>query len=147
MDLQGTLVTAASNISGFGVVVIAFRLERELKIEEQNQDKPEQNKTRHWIPIADWLVIAAILMSFTFVVVPLVSSDLPSERTMRFASGVCSATAVMVAGYIPAILAHYNFIYGLKESRTNPTLWEAIFVFLTLGSAGAAFWYAFAASP
>ena len=33
----------------------------------------------------------------------------------------------MLAGYIPSILAHYEFFFGL----TNPTFWEGIFLAAT----------------
>ncbi len=37
----------------------------------------------------------------------------------------------MLAGYIPSILAHYHFFYGLTKDRTNPTFWEGMFIALT----------------
>lgn len=43
---QGSLLNAASFISGFGVAVFVFRLQREI------------NLAKRWIPPADWLVIA-----------------------------------------------------------------------------------------
>jgi len=40
---------------------------------------------------------------------------------MRFASAICSAMAIMLAGYIPSILANYHFHLRLMKQRTNPT--------------------------
>jgi hypothetical protein len=45
----------------------------------------------------------------------------------------------MLAGYIPSILAHYHFIYGLPKERTNPTFWEGVFVVATVFAAATAF--------
>ena len=119
MNHQDVLVTAASIIAGFGSAVIAFRLERELDIEEKNVDRPSHRKERHWIPVSDWLVVIASVGALCFVVAPLVAIPSPSDTTIRLASAVCSATAIMLAGYIPSILAHYHFIYGLTKERTN----------------------------
>ena len=135
MDHQDVLVTAASIIAGFGSAVIAFRLERELNIEAKNEERPKHRKERHWIPVSDWLVVIASVGALCFVVAPLVATPSPSDNTVRLASAVCSAAAIMLAGYIPSILAHYHFIYGLTKERTNPTFWEGAFVLLTLVAA------------
>jgi hypothetical protein len=132
MNHPDILVTAASIIAGFGSAVIAFRLERELDIEEKNEERPTHRKERHWIPVSDWLVVVASVGALCFVVAPLVAAESPSDSMIRLASAVCSAAAVMLGGYIPSILAHYHFIYGLTEERTNPTFWEGVFVFITL---------------
>jgi hypothetical protein len=58
---------------------------------------------------------------------------------LRLASAVCCASAIMLAGYIPSILAHYRFFVGLTEERTNPTFWEGVFLALTVTAALAAF--------
>jgi len=116
MDHQDVLVTAASIIAGFGSAVIAFRLERELDIEEKNEDG-----------------------ALCFVVAPMVATPTPSHGMMRFSSAICSAMAIMLAGYIPSILAHYHFIYGLPKERTNPTFWEGVFVLATVLAGATAF--------
>lgn len=139
MDHQDVLVTAASIIAGFGSAVIAFRLARELDIEEKNEERPRHRKERHWIPVADWLVVTANVGALCLVVAPLVATPTPSDGMIRFASAICSAMAIMLAGYIPSILAHYRFIYGLTEERTNPTFWEGVFVLATVVAAAAAF--------
>ena len=134
-DFQGTLVTAASIIAGFGSLVIGFRLEREL----EPHDKRDARASKQWIPVSDWLIIASTAASMGLVVAPLVASEHPDEATLRLAAAVCSGSAVMVAGYVPAILAHYHFIYGLQRSRSNPTFWEGVFVLVTLALAALAF--------
>lgn len=56
MDHQNLLVTAASIIAGFGSAVIAFRLERELDIEEKNEEGRgiEKSATGFQCPIGWW---------------------------------------------------------------------------------------------
>src|SRR5262249_32145308 len=131
--------TAASIIAGFGSAVIAFRLERELDIEEKNEEKPKHGKERHWIPASDWLVVTASVGALCFLVAPMVGTPTPSHSMMRFSSAICSAMAIMLAGYIPSILAHYHFIYGPPKERTNPTFWEGVFVLATVLAAATAF--------
>jgi hypothetical protein len=47
---------------------------------------------------------------------------------------------IMLAGYIPSILAHYHFhLRGLMKQRTNPTLWGGVFILTTLVAAATAF--------
>ena len=125
-----SLITAASIMAGFGAVFFAFRLERELKLFDKT-DEPA------WIPVSDWLLIAAIIISLVIVVVPLVSLSPPTDPSVARARAACAAAAIMIAGYIPSILAHYNFIYWLDKGkkRPNPTVPEAILVILTIAVA------------
>lgn len=123
MDHQNLLVTAASIIAGFGSAVIAFRLERELDIEEKNEEGRGIEKSAT-IPVSDWLVVTASIGALCFVVAPLVATPTPSDAVIRFVSAICSAMAIMLAGYIPSILAHYRFIYGLTEEPNQSNVME-----------------------
>jgi hypothetical protein len=137
MSHEDTLVTAASLIAGFGSAVIVFRLE--LDIEEKNMERPIRQEEDHWIPASDWLIVASSICALSLVVAPLVAIKSPSVGTVRLASAVCSAAAIMLAGYIPSILTHYRFIYELSKVRKNSTFWEAVFLSLTVVAALAAF--------
>lgn len=140
MSHPDTLVTAASIIAGFGAALIAFRLERELEIERRDQELPPHRREGHWFPASDWLLVISNVAALCFVVAPLVAIESPSPRTIRLTSAVCTATAIMLAGYIPSILAHYRFFYGLtKKERKNPTLLEAVFLSITVIAAILAF--------
>jgi hypothetical protein len=125
-----SLITAASIMAGFGAVFFAFRLERELKLFDETDE-------RNWIAVSDWLLIAAVIISLVIVVVPLVSLSPPTNLAVTRARAACAAAAIMIAGYIPSILAHYNFIYwlGKGKGRSNPTVSEAILVILTIAVA------------
>jgi hypothetical protein len=134
-----TLVTAASIIAGFGAALIAFRLERELNIEEKDRELPQQQREGHWFPASDWLLVVSNVGALCLVVAPLVATASPSQRLIRFTSAVCTAAAIMMAGYIPSILAHYHFFYGLTtKERKNPTLWEGVVIAVTIVSAAVA---------
>ncbi|MFZ0009763.1 MAG: hypothetical protein WAK94_16130 [Steroidobacteraceae bacterium] len=139
MSHADTLVTAASLIAGFGSAVIAFRLQRELDIEEKNEQRPPHLREQHWFPASDWLIVASNIGALCFVVAPLVALDSPSPRMVRLASAACCAAAIMLAGYIPSILAHYRFLVGLTKERSNPTFWEGAFLLCTVIGACAAF--------
>ena len=128
------LITAASLIAGFGVTVLMFRLQRELQISDENWKQPENlHPTPTWLALADYLVIVAILISLLFAVVPLLLSS--SLRLPRVAS--LSAT-ILLAGYVPSILAHYRFLYWLHKSRGPFLFWEVLLVLITFVSAAVA---------
>jgi len=131
-DNPDSLITAASIMAGFGSIFFAFRLERELHIADENRKKPIKEREITWIAFADWMLILAIIVSLVAVVVPLVSPGKLTDASLDRARAACAAAAVMIAGYIPSILAHYNFIRWLDKSRTNPTPLEGLCVFLTL---------------
>jgi hypothetical protein len=118
---------------------MAFRLQRELDIEEKNEERPRHMREQHWFPASDWLIVASNMSALCFVVAPLVALESPSQRMVRFASATCCAAAIMLAGYIPSILAHYEFFFGLTKERSNPTFWEGIFLAVTAICAVAAF--------
>ena len=91
-----------------------------------------KNKETIWLPAADWLLVGATLVSLLLVIVPLVT--LPEVRIAAAASG---AAAIMVAGYVLAILGHYRIVFGQKRSgpRHNPEPSELLFVTVALVAA------------
>lgn len=126
-----TLATIGSIIAMFGVAMLFFRIQRELQMGEKGEIV--------WLPWADWLLIAATLISLVFVIVPVTISD---ER--RIPSLAAGAAAIIVAGYVLAILAHYRIIGGRTfiwwgtertSPRRNPEPPERFLVVIT--SAGA----------
>jgi len=62
---RGTLATIASIISAFGVPMLYFRIERELRMRKKEEIV--------WLPAADWLLVGATLVSLLLVIVPLVT--------------------------------------------------------------------------
>jgi hypothetical protein len=118
---RGTLATIASIISAFGVPMLYFRILRELQMRDEGEPV--------WLPVADWLLVGATLVSLLLVIVPLVT--LPDVRLPAAASG---AAAIMVAGYVLAILGHYRIFFGQKRTgpRDNPEPSELFFVTVAL---------------
>ena len=119
------LITVAGIVFGFGVVVIMFRIERELKM----RDKGEQN----WIAYSDYLVFASIGASIFIVLLPVLT--VPAYRfIIPAARAGCVAAIILEAGYIPSILAHYRL--GIGEHRTggrdNPEPAERLLVRATV---------------
>jgi hypothetical protein len=91
----GGLATVAAMISSFCAVMLVFRIQRETEMAKAGE--------RQWLPLADWLLVGAALVSLLLVILPLtafVNTSLPVA-----ASG---SAAILVAGYIFAILAHYR---------------------------------------
>jgi uncharacterized membrane protein len=133
MPDSDTLASIASIIAGFGVAMLFFRIQRELQMHKEGETI--------WIPHADWLLISATLVSLLLVILPLIAFDPSSSLQTRLPTAACAASALMVAGYIFGILAHYRLIFGKKRSgpRENPEPAERLLVFATVVMAGATF--------
>ncbi len=114
MQDVGTLATVASIIAGFGGTMLVFRIQRELQMLKQGE--------KIWIAFAEWLLISATLISLLLVIVPIVSFPSLSGIFARLPAAGCSAAAILLAGYILAIQAHYRLILGANRTgpRTNP---------------------------
>ena len=102
-------MTVASILSGFGVTVFMFRIQRELQVREKHPDWP------NWLAWADYLVLAAILLSLLLVVLPIVAIRDPSAFVLNLAAGSCAAAAVLLAAYPFAILDHYRIEIGVRR--------------------------------
>ena len=128
-----TLATIASIISGFGIAMLVFRIQRELQMHEQLEV--------NWIPWADRLLIVATPISLLLVVFPLVTFGPTSFWVLRIASAACAAASLMVAGYVPGILAHYRlFLVSHRErQRRNPEPAERVVVIAVFAAALLAF--------
>lgn len=110
MNRPEAYLTVASILSGFGVTVLMFRIQRELHVREKHPDWP------NWLAWADYLVLGAIVLSLIFVVLPIVAVSEPSGRVLSVAAGSCGAAAILLAGYPFAILDHYRIEIGAKRS-------------------------------
>jgi protein-S-isoprenylcysteine O-methyltransferase Ste14 len=124
---SSTLSTVASVISGVGVAILFFRIQQELMTRRENEPLS--------IPRADWLLIGATLVSLLLVILPLISLKSGSPLRTKLPPAACSVSAVLVAGYILSILAHYRLFFGGNRSRPveNPEPAERVLVWLTLG--------------
>jgi hypothetical protein len=121
---DGMLADIAAIIAGFGSAMLFFRIDRELRMGERNEVT--------WIPWADWLLIAATLVSLLLVILPVVALDSRPGLLENLPAAGCAATSIMVAGYIFGILAHYRLIFGRNRAgpRGNPEPAEMILVFI-----------------
>lgn len=117
----GSLLAVASIVGGFGINVLMFRLRRELQM--QNQDE------KTWIPWADRLVLAAVILSLSTVLLLLAGSALPFLPTW-LSSPLLAASVTLLLGFPPAILSHYRLLGGRKQngSRENPEPSEKLWV-------------------
>lgn len=117
-------LTVASILSGFGVTVLMFRIQRELDVREKHPDWPS------WLAWADYLVIVSTALSLLLVVLPLVAVRNPNERLLSVAAASCASAAILLTAYIPAILDHYRIEIGTKRTayRHRGEPWERLFV-------------------
>jgi len=106
-------LTVAAILSGFGISVFMFRIQRELHVRDQN---PEW---RNWLAWADYLILAAILLSLLLVVIPLVAVSEPGPHAYALARASCAAAAILVAAYPFAILDHYRIEIGAWRTRAG----------------------------
>ena len=121
----GMLSTVASIISALGGAMLVFRIQREIEMRKAGEIT--------WIPQCDLLLISATEIALLFVLLPsLVISH--SSRWMVLPAAACVTATILMAGYVPAILAHYRLILsgGRSGSRTNPEPSERWIVRLTV---------------
>jgi len=109
MNEPEAYLTVASILSGFGVTVLMFRVQRELEVREKHSDWP------NWLAWADYLILGAIVLSLIFVVLPIVAISQPNKSILNLAAGSCGAAAILLAGYPFAILDHYRIEIGAKR--------------------------------
>ena len=108
----GILGIIASVIAGFGGAMLLFRLQRE-------QSEPP------WLPWADRLLILATLIALLLVLLPLVATTNRPGVMAHLPAAGCTAALILMAGYIPAILAHFRLFFGAGKPA------ERVIVLLT----------------
>lgn len=124
------LIAIAAMIFGFGIVVIMFRVQRELWVREHH---PEWE---HWTPWADWLIFASVLLVGCLTIVSLLAFP-GMRRGEALAAASCGSAVVLQIGYFPAIFAHYRMFLGkqrfkddVPRAKGEPA--EKVFVILTV---------------
>lgn len=139
--MPSDLIAIAVMIFGFGIVVTMFRVQRELWMRERW--RKDKNFT-HWIPWADWLTFASVLLVGCLTIFPLLA--FPVTRSSKaIAAASCGSAVFLQIGYIPSILAHYQMLFGKPEinppRKVQPA--ERFFVKLTVAIAALAFAFVF----
>jgi hypothetical protein len=99
-------LTVAGILSGFGITVLMFRIQRELDVEEK------WGPDFTWLAWADYLVIIATLLSLLLVVLPLTIFHEQTKWSVPLASASCAAASVLLAAYPFAIIDHYRIEWG-----------------------------------
>jgi hypothetical protein len=124
----GDLITTASIIAGFGVAVLMFRIQRELYAREKGWPS--------WVACSDWLTISSTLIALLLVIMPLALFGEDSKLARKVAEAATCSSVILLAGYVPSILAHYRFILrGGRDpngSRTNPEPSELALILITI---------------
>src|SRR5690349_5044726 len=105
-----SLASVASIIAAFGVAMLFFRIQRELKMDEDGE--------RMWIPWADRLLVGATVVCLLLVIGPMLVISNVETSWVLIPPSAAAAACVLVVGYIPSILAHYRII--LANGRTGP---------------------------
>ena len=111
MSTPQPYLTVASILSGFGISVFMFRIQRELRVRDEHPEWP------NWLAWADYLILAAILLSLLLVVLPLTAIAEPGRLAYSVAAGSCAAASLLIAAYPFAILDHYRIEIGTWRTR------------------------------
>lgn len=99
---DGAIAGIGAVIVGFGITAFVFRVQRELQLADEGQ--------RRWIPWADRLLISVVTVTLLLVLFPIaLAGRTASLWGERLPAAACCASTVALAGYIPALLAHYRF--------------------------------------
>ena len=120
------VINVSALIAGFGMMMLYFRIERELKMRERGEPI--------WIPWADWLLISASVISLTAVILPLLLLDQHvASYLVEITKLACSISILFVVGYFFSILTHYRLIWGggRKGPRQNPEPSEKVVIIIT----------------
>jgi hypothetical protein len=104
-------LAVASILSGFGISVFMFRIQRELRVRDRHPEWP------NWLAWADYLVLSAIVLSLLLVVLPLMALAEPSRFVISVAAASCAASSLLLAAYPFAILDHYRIEIGAWRTR------------------------------
>jgi hypothetical protein len=113
MSTPQPYLTVASILSGFGISVFMFRIQRELRVRDEHPQGP------NWLAWADYLILAAILVSLLLVVLPLMAVAEPGLFVYSIAAGSCAAASLLIAAYPFAILDHYRIEIGTWRTRAG----------------------------
>ena len=108
--MLGNYLTVASLIAGFGVTVLMFRIQRELRVRDERSKEPGG------LAWADFLVLAAILLSLVGVVLTLL---LFGDAALKYAGAFCAAAVILLAAYPIAILDHYRLLTSEKRKGSG----------------------------
>ena len=90
-----------------------FRIQRELRVRDEHPQWP------NWLAWADYLILAAILVSLLLVVLPLMAVAEPGIFVYSVAAGSCAAASLLIAAYPFAILDHYRIEIGTWRTRAG----------------------------
>ncbi len=111
MNSPQPYLTVASILTGFCISVFMFRIQRELGVRDRHPDWP------NWLAWADYLIMAAIVLSVLLVILPLVSVPAPGRGAYSVAAGACAAASILLLAYPLAILDHYRIEIGTWRTR------------------------------
>lgn len=127
---DATLAAIGAGIMGFGIVAFVFRVQRELDGRERNRTRLAMRKARavppgdaergkdesaNWLPWADGLLIGGVTAAILLILFPIaLAGSVSSLWGEQLPAAACSGSAIALAGYIPALVAHYT--YDFRDS-------------------------------
>ena len=111
MNSPQPYLTVASILTGFCISVFMFRIQRELRVRDLHPAWP------NWLAWADYLIVATMVLSVVFVILPLMALPAPSRAIYSVAAGSCAAASLLLLAYPFAILDHYRIEIGTSRTK------------------------------
>src|SRR5215469_7841049 len=103
------IISASAIVAGFGVTAIMFRVQRELYVRETLKIDIL------WLAWADYLILTSVALAVFGSTAPLLVAPIVPRTVVAIAASSCVAALILLAGYVPAILAHYRIELGAKR--------------------------------
>jgi|SRR5437773_11587171 len=72
-------------------------------------------RRQSWLAWADYLVVTSVGLAVFGATLPLLIFPAAGRTIMAIAAFSCAAALVLLAGYVPAILAHYRIELGARR--------------------------------
>jgi hypothetical protein len=108
---EATIATIGAVIVGFGTAAFVLRVQREI----QQIDARKVS----WIPWADRLLIGVVTVALLLILLPIALAGGDSRLWVagRLPAAARAGSIVALAGYIPALLAHYRLAFYVDSRR------------------------------
>lgn len=135
-DQLTSIWVPAGIMFAFQIEMVRWRIDRETKIEATEQ--------RTWLPLCDYLnLLSMAATAFLVFVLPIarlgVDQGAQAFALAQFGIGL---TAILLIGYLTALIGHYRLFLGGSGPRPHLPLQELAPVTITVGIAGLYIWSA-----
>ncbi len=125
-DPLTTIWVPAGIIFAFQIQMVRWRIDREIAMEAESE--------RVWLPLCDYLnLLSMATTAFVVFVLPIVFLKVNGgASSIAFAKYGVGLTAILLIGYLVALMAHYRLFVAGRGPRPPVTLQELVAVGITI---------------